>query len=94
MNFTKPSWRFTFVILLEVLDNLPHDRVYIKPDGQIEQAFVEVDGDQMAEVRSTNVDTDVVALYNIWKESEMNREAVENEGKYETFVVCVNNLGF
>lgn len=84
----------TFVILLEVLDNLPHDRVYIKPDGQIEQAFVEVDGDQMAEVRSTNVDTDVVALYNIWKESEMNREAVENEGKYETFVVCVNNLGF
>lgn len=84
----------TFVVLLEVLDNLPHDRVYFKSDGKIEQAFVEIDGDQMAEVRSTNVDTDVVSLYNIWKESEMNRESLENEGKYETFVVCVDNLGF
>lgn len=90
-DYDQFSTDVTFVLLLEVLDNLPHDRLYFE-GGKLEQAFVEIDGDSMKEVRSSNVDKDLITLYNIWKEAEMNREAIENEDKHETFV-RESNLG-
>lgn len=78
----------TFVILLEVLDNMPHDRVYFKGD-KLEQAFVQIDGDNIQEIKQPLVDPQVLSLFNLWKSVEEKREMIEENDKNETFVIIV-----
>lgn len=78
-----------FVLLLEVLDNMPHDRVYFKGDS-VEQAFVEVDGDQFKEIRRPLTDPQLRSLFNLWKEVEEKREVLEESDKNETLVAAAD----
>ena len=47
LEFKKKINQYCFVVGLEVLDNLPHDRLYVGKDGKIrEQAVVEIRHDE------------------------------------------------
>lgn len=78
-----------FLILLEVLDNMPHDRVYFKGD-KLEQAFVEMDGEKLKEIRKPLVDPQIESLYKLWKGVEEKRELIEENDKNETLVAHSN----
>lgn len=78
-----------FVLLLEVLDNMPHDRVYFKKD-KIEQAMVQIEGGTLKEIRRPATDPQLLQLFKLWKEVEEKRELLEENDKNETFVKLSN----
>lgn len=86
LDYTRRDTDLVFVIMLEVLDNMPHDRVYwvgtahqdAKRD-RLEQAFVEMeaDGSQPVEVRSETVEPEVRELFELYRQTLFNRANAE-----------------
>jgi len=89
LDYKQNTPELTFVLLLEVLDNLPHDRLYFdKRSGKLEQAYVDItDPEKPKEVRTSKVDPEVIELYEMWKQIESVREKAELNDKWEVMVM-------
>lgn len=87
LDYASVSNDLTFVILLEVLDNMPHERIYFKEDSEdIEMAMVEIDGDSLKEVRTKTIDIETRELFDIWREVDSMKENYEIADKGDTTV--------
>lgn len=85
VDYDQFSPSVVFVLLLEVLDNMPHDRVYFKGD-KLEQAMVEINDSVPTEKKRPLTDPQLIRLFNLWREVEEKREMLEDSDKNETFV--------
>ena len=87
LDFSETSNQLTFVLLLEVLDNMPHDRVYFTKEGQLKLAYVEQEADgSYKEVQEPNAFREIEDLYKLWKDQEKLRPASEISDKSEGIV--------
>lgn len=81
-EYTTHDTDQTFVVMLELLDNLPHDRVYIKNvNGQEEifQTMVNIKSDgTYEEVQKPMIDYNIKNVYQLWKKQE-NDQSNEKE---------------
>ncbi len=64
----NPLERPTFIVMCEILDNLPHDKL-VKKDKQWQEAWVEAEGDSLTPKRETYQplsDPDLQSLLQVW----------------------------
>ena len=73
---------------MEVLDNMPHDRVYFNKEGQLKIVYVEQQEDgSYKEVLEPNTFKEVEDLFKLWRDQEKLRPASELSDKSEGIVV-------
>lgn len=84
-----------FVILLEVLDNMPHERLYFDADYQpTGQAVVQVDSQDPSlakEVVNKTLDRTSLELFKLWAEVERQQDIVDRSSKHETLVASASS---
>jgi SAM-dependent MidA family methyltransferase len=79
-----------YVIMLEVLDNMPHERIYFdSKDEPIGQAMVEInesDHKSSKEVISKTLNRNSLEVFKMWRDVNTQQETVDRSSKHETLV--------
>lgn len=79
-----------FLIMLEVLDNMPHERVYFdenqEPTGQAMVQMNSDNPDECKEVINKVLDRSTLELFKMWRDINSQQESVDRSSKYETLV--------